>query len=268
MDKNGVAVRRWEALGFGFFEIGTVTALAQTGNPRPRLFRLPNERAIINRMGFNNKGAAAVADRLRGALHTIPMGINIGKSKVIALADSAADYAKSFEALAPFADYVVVNVSSPNTPGLRELQEKERLSEILQCLRSEREPVPILIKVSPDLDASGLDDVIEASVEGKAAGLIATNTSVTRPASGNFEEGGLSGAPLAKLADDCLAYLAKNVPSHFCLIGVGGIFNGSDIRRKLDLGAKLTQVYTGWVYRGPWSAPKMLLEFLAHKEIG
>lgn len=251
-DKNAVAIDRWAEFGFGFVEIGTVTRHPQPGNPRPRLFRLPDERAIINRMGFNNDGADAIADRLERRLSDVPLGINLGKSKVTPLEEAPADYAYSFARLRPFADYAVVNVSSPNTPGLRSLQDKEPLRRICLGLRELDAACPLYVKVAPDLTESALDDVVAVAAEAGLTGIIATNTTLSRPGrtSEHAERGGLSGEPLRPLALSVLQYLRRQAPD-LHLIGVGGIMNGGDAHGRLSAGADLVQVYTGWVYGGP-----------------
>jgi dihydroorotate dehydrogenase len=243
-DKNGVALAQWRQLGFGFVEIGTVTRHPQPGNPRPRLFRLPAERALINRLGFNNEGADAVARRIEGVRAGIPVGINIGKSKVTPVDDAAADYAYSFRLLAPFGDYVVVNVSSPNTPGLRGLQDRDAL----------------FVKVAPDLALGQLDDVVEVVQTLGLTGIVATNTTVGRSmlACDPGIEGGLSGAPLRELSNTALEHLAAVKDDRTVLIGVGGVMGPEDVRRKFDIGASLVQVYTGFVYGGPGFAASLV----------
>jgi dihydroorotate dehydrogenase len=269
MDKNGEAVRSWAALGFGHAELGTVTANPQPGNERPRLFRQPASHALVNRMGFNNHGAPALADRLtaagiaRGNMAAgIPIGISIGKSKITPLAEAAEDYLFSLRLLIPFADYLAINISSPNTPGLRTLQDAPALRELLAALVAETwrlaaggPPVPIMVKVSPDLDQTALEDLLVVCTEGGAEGLIATNTTLARdglrpsdPASA-AETGGLSGAPLAARARAVVRFLAER--TSLPIIGVGGIVSRDDGQAMLDAGASLIQIYTGYIYRGP-----------------
>jgi dihydroorotate dehydrogenase len=253
MDKDGRALKAWPAFGFGFVEVGTVTWHAQPGNPRPRLYRLPASEGVINRMGFNNGGASALADRLRalGPL-PVPLGVSIGKSKVTPVEDAVEDYRASLDVLAPHADYFAVNVSSPNTPGLRGLQDKAALDTLLGALDT---TVPLLVKIAPDLTEQAIADVLEVCAAHKVAGLIATNTTLSREniaaqdsATGE-ETGGLSGRPLTARALDVVTFVAKE--SNLPIIGVGGIHSADDALRMLDAGASLVQLYTGFIYRGP-----------------
>ena len=259
-DKNAIALDRWHNLGFGFVEAGTVTYLPQSGNPRPRLFRLPEDHALINRMGFNNDGAQEVAGRLVGAYSPIPVGINLGKSRAAELENAVEDYAASFGLLHPFGAYSVVNVSSPNTPGLRSLQERGPLTDILQALKGIAPEKPLFIKVSPDLEFDALDEVVDVCLTIGCTGLIATNTTLSREGLSSVpdEAGGLSGAPLTERSDAALAHLARACGDRMILIGVGGIFTADDLYRKISLGAHLAQVYTGWVYGGPSMVPTVL----------
>ncbi len=258
LDKNGVAPAAWAALGFGFIEIGTVTAQAQPGNPKPRLFRLPEQQAVINRLGFNNAGAAAVAARLRNLreherLPAVPIGINIGKSRATPLERATDDYLYSFRLLREFADYVVLNVSSPNTPGLRELQEPAALSRLMGEIRNEPGAAakPILVKISPDLSSAQLEALLAACEESGVSGIIATNTTLDHsgiPATLDTE-GGLSGAPLrGKSTAMVRAIVAR---SKIPVIACGGVCDADSAREKFDAGAQLVQLYTGFVYRGP-----------------
>ncbi len=269
LDKNGVAVRSWASLGFGFAELGTVTALAQPGNDRPRLFRLPESRAIVNRMGFNNAGADALARRLAAAgvargngAVGMPLGISIGKSKVTPLAEAAEDYLTSLRLLAPYADYVAVNVSSPNTPGLRALQDADSLTALLTALTGEATrlaagaaPVPVFVKLAPDLTDEALEQAVDVVERSGAAGLIATNTTLARggvdprEADRAAEAGGLSGAPLTVRAREVVAFLAAR--TSLPVIGVGGVMTVDDGQALLDAGARLIQLYTGFIYAGP-----------------
>lgn len=252
-DKNGVALDQWHRLGFGFVEVGTVTRHAQPGNPKPRLFRLPESRALINRMGFNNAGADDMARRFESGRPQIPVGINIGKSKVTPIEEAESDYAYSYARLAPLADYIAVNVSSPNTPGLRGLQDREPLRRILGALRDQPVQRPILVKISPDLEDGGLEDIAKVVEELDLAGVIATNTTLSRSglAQDPGQDGGLSGAPLTQRSDDVVGRLRNLLGTGRTLVGVGGVMSLDDARRKLQLGADLIQVYTGWVYGGP-----------------
>jgi dihydroorotate dehydrogenase len=259
-DKNGVAVSHWHAGGFGFVEIGTVTYHPQPGNPKPRMFRYPQDKAIINRLGFNNIGAHGVANNLSRAMTNMPYGINIGKSFVTPIEDAAEDYKNCLSALKDFGSYITINVSSPNTPGLRSLQEKDKLKEIIKALRTVDIAVPMFVKVAPDLEFSALDEVVEVVLETNITGIIATNTTITRDGmvTQTAEAGGLSGRPLQALSNKVLAHLAKQCGQRLVLIGVGGIFTGADLYQKIALGANLCQMYTGWVYGGPNSVPEIL----------
>lgn len=266
MDKNGVALPAWRALGFGFVEVGTVTAHPQPGNPQPRLFRLVDSEGVINRMGFNNLGSAALADRLAayGDLG-YPLGISIGKSKVTALEDAVEDYVTSLQLLYRYGDYFAVNVSSPNTPGLRSLQDSGQLRELLTALRSEvrslsaggLEPKPILVKIAPDLTEPAIDELLGVCTDVGVAGIIATNTTIGRSglAAGDqglaAEAGGLSGRPLTEISAKTVAHIYSETQGALPVIGVGGILDPSDAARLLDAGASLVQLYTGLIYRGP-----------------
>jgi dihydroorotate dehydrogenase len=259
-DKNGVAIEKWKDLGFGFVEIGTVTRHQQPGNPKPRIFRLPQHRAVINRLGFNNDGADAVAARIEGKNAGIPVGINLGKSKVTLNEDAPQDYAYSYRLLKDFADYVVVNVSSPNTPGLRALQDKDSLTRILSTLKEIDARRPLLVKIAPDLTLGAIEDAVGVAIELGLAGMVCTNTTVSRdmlPSDPRIE-GGLSGKPLRDLADEVLKFVRETAGDKLALIGVGGVMSPQDAKRKMELGADLVQVYTGWVYNGPGFVPKIL----------
>jgi dihydroorotate dehydrogenase len=242
MDKNGVALDAWPALGFGFVEVGTVTAQAQPGNDKPRLFRLPEEEAVINRMGFNNRGATALAHRLTDWQRQVPLGISLGKSKVAPLDLAQHDYRVAYDQLAPHADYIAVNVSSPNTPGLRELQDKAHLEAILTALKGE---VPVLVKLAPDLSEHALGEALEVAASSGAAGIIATNTTINHTG----QTGGLSGKPLTLRAREVVSFARKQ--SSLPIIGVGGIMSADDAARMFDAGADLIQLYTGFIYHGP-----------------
>lgn len=265
-DKNARAWPAAAALGFGHVEIGTVTAHAQPGNPKPRMFRYPAEEAVINRMGFNNEGSQAVAARLArqapSGRRRIPLGVNLGKSKVTEIEQAPADYLASFARLADFADYLVLNVSSPNTPNLRQLQDESRLRELLSAVTGAnrdraaqpgKQRVPILLKIAPDLTWPQIDAVLGVIAEFGLDGVIATNTTLARPgpfASVN-EAGGLSGAPLTQRSTEIVGYIARATHGRLPIIGVGGIVDVEGAAAKLDAGATLVQVYTGLVYQGP-----------------
>ena len=257
-DKNGVALPAWAALGFGFIEIGTVTATPQPGNPKPRIFRFPEREALINRLGFNNEGADAIAERLRklrgsGRWPAVPVGINIGKSLVTPLEEAAEDYLYSFQKLHPFADYIALNISSPNTPRLRSLQERDHFSILLRAIRAENRAArkPLLVKIAPDLSPNELNEIIATCEENEIAGIIATNTTVDHSSIPPLldQAGGLSGAPLRDKSTALVRMIAAR--STIPVIASGGIFNAQSAREKVEAGAKLLQIYTGYIYRGP-----------------
>ena len=258
LDKNGVALPAWSAIGFGFIEIGTVTAKAQPGNPKPRIFRFPEQNALINRLGFNNDGADAIARRLRKLQRSsrwpeVPVGINIGKSMSTPLTEATEDYLYSFRLLCEFADYIVLNVSSPNTPGLRELQGADALSELLSAI-GEKNLItrkPIVVKIAPDLAPSELDDIVSTCETNKVAGIIATNTTVDHSSisTAQDEQGGLSGAPLRGKSTALVGEIAAR--STMPIIASGGIMDADSAREKIEAGARLLQIYTGLIYRGP-----------------
>jgi dihydroorotate dehydrogenase len=273
-DKNGIAAAIWSHLGFGLAELGAVTLHPQSGNPHPRLFRLPLDKAVLNRLGANNLGAEKIAQTL-GKIwqhnpRTIPIGINLCKSKITPLEKAAKDYVESFRYLEDKADYFVVNVSSPNTPGLRELQEKEQLKTILQKLQNANErQKPILIKIAPDLDWEMIVTIIELAQAHKLSGIIATNTTVKReglttnilPETGNKiqeEAGGISGFPIRDLSTEIIRFIYQKTQGKLPIIGVGGIFTPEDAWDKITAGASLLQLYTGWIYQGPWIIPQIL----------
>jgi len=266
-DKDAQAPDAMLKLGFGFVECGTVTPKPQAGNPRPRLFRLPQDRAVINRMGFNNRGMDVAASRLEARHRTGIVGINIGANKDSA--DRIADYAKGFARLAPLADYVTVNVSSPNTPGLRGLQNKDELTRLLSVLMESRGRTafkPILLKIAPDLDGQALDDIAHTVAASGIEGIIISNTTIARPAlksAGAHETGGLSGRPLFTPSTDILRQMRGRVPSNIALIGVGGISSGAEAYEKIRAGATLVQLYTGLVYEGPGLVARIKKELLA-----
>ncbi|HUQ31375.1 MAG TPA: quinone-dependent dihydroorotate dehydrogenase [Pyrinomonadaceae bacterium] len=266
-DKNGTAARYLAPLGFGFIEVGTVTHKSQPGNPLPRLFRLPLDQALINRQGFNNRGAAALAEHLAAQRPDCVLGINIGKSRVVSLEDAIEDYLASFKSVHALADYVAVNVSSPNTPNLRELQRPEALSALLHALQIRNgelagehprgQPVPLLVKIAPDLNEQDLESIVEAAERANLAGIIATNTTTSRAGlrtqPGKIAacgEGGLSGAPLRSRSTAVIASLRRLTRGRMPIIGVGGVFTARDAWEKISAGASLIQLYTGFIYQG------------------
>ncbi|PZV12023.1 MAG: dihydroorotate dehydrogenase (quinone) [Leptolyngbya sp.] len=290
-DKDGIAAGLWSRFGFGFAELGTVTFHAQPGNPSPRLFRLPLDQAVLNRMGFNNQGAAALAEKLRekgkgkrekdaenltphSTLRTphfslSPIGVNLGKSKITPLEEAAADYVNSFRLLKDWGDYFVVNVSSPNTPGLRSLQDKAQLEPIFQALQQENTAhKPLLVKIAPDLAWEAIADVIALAQHHQLAGIIATNTTIRREglqtqklSTGNpvaEEAGGISGVPVRQRSTEVIRFIYKETQGKLPIIGVGGIFTAEDAWEKITAGASLVQVYTGWIYEGPWMVRRVL----------
>ncbi|MFF0813780.1 quinone-dependent dihydroorotate dehydrogenase [Rhodococcus sp. NPDC003318] len=262
-DKDATGVNVWGALGFGFAEVGTVTAQAQPGNPAPRLFRLPEDRALLNRMGFNNHGAGHAANQLRLRRTGLPIGANIGKTKVVAAEDAAADYAASARLLGPLADFLVVNVSSPNTPGLRDLQAVESLRPILTAVL-ECADAPVLVKIAPDLSDEDVDAVADLAVELGLAGIVATNTTISRaglrtPADevSALGAGGISGAPVADRSVEVLRRLYARVGDRLALISVGGIETVDQAWERILAGASLIQGYTGFIYGGPFWMKKI-----------
>ncbi len=282
-DKDGTGAALWSDFGFGFAELGTVTLHAQPGNPLPRLFRLPQDQAALNRMGFNNRGAAALAERLERLIANhyklknsplapvpLPLGINLGKSKVTPLDLAADDYLGSFRLLKELGDYFVVNVSSPNTPGLRSLQDASQLDQILTVLQHENtERKPLLVKIAPDLAWEAIADIVKLAQTHHLAGIIATNTTIRRdglntyllPGIGTYvtdEPGGISGAPLRQRATEVIRFIYQKTAGTLPIIGVGGIFTADDAWEKITSGASLVQVYTGWMYEGPQLVPHVL----------
>jgi dihydroorotate dehydrogenase len=275
-DKNAVAIPAWEALGFGFVEIGTVTAKPQPGNPRPRIFRYPTQRGLVNRLGFNNEGAEAIARRLRrlrasSQRPAIPIGVNLGKSKVTPLEEAPDDYLYSFRQLHDVADYVVLNVSSPNTPGLRSLQEETGLRQLLSAITKENAqlpaPKPILLKIAPDLSDAAMEAIVATCEEFALAGIIATNTTLDHGAVANSkdEPGGLSGVPLRSRSTEVVKFLRSR--TRLPIIGVGGIFDRASAQEKFEAGAQLVQVYTGFIYRGPVLLHEILRALTAPEEL-
>jgi len=280
-DKDGIAAGMWQYLGFGFAELGTVTYHPQPGNPQPRLFRLPQDRAALNRMGFNNLGSAAMAEALKQRQHsdfTIPIGINLGKSKIAPLEDAATDYLGSFRQLKDLGDYFVINVSSPNTPNLRDLQAIAPLRVIFDLLQQENQgQKPILVKIAPDLAWEDISAIVELSQASKLAGIIATNTTIDRSqlttktiaTTGKIvteEAGGISGAPVRQKSTEVIRFIHQQTGGSLPIIGVGGIFTADDAWEKITAGASLIQVYTGWTYNGPWMVDRILTGLLAKLE--
>jgi dihydroorotate dehydrogenase len=266
-DKEAAGIRGLGVLGFGHVEVGTITAVPQPGNPKPRLFRLIADRAVINRMGFNNAGAEAAARRLRRERRRRirpVIGVNIGKSRIVAVSEALGDYLTSTRLLAPLADYLVVNVSSPNTPGLRGLQELDRLAPLLEAVRDEAAGVPVLVKIAPDLTDEQVLRIAALCVELGLPGLVATNTTISREGLRSDPEeiaaageGGLSGAPLAARSLEVLRLLRTSVPADFVIISVGGVDTAADVAERLAGGATLVQGYTAFLYRGPFWARKI-----------
>ena len=273
-DKNGTAAQALAALGFGFIEVGSVTSEPQPGNPRPRLFRLPRDRALINRAGFNNCGAAQLAANVRRWRPECILGVNVGKSRNVLIADAIPDYVASFEAIYGIADYIAINVSSPNTPKLRELQQPEMLTELLKSLQqrndelakrnSLRQPKPLLLKIAPDLSDSEVESIVDIATRLKITGLIATNTTISRyglqTPSAEVEacgEGGLSGAPLRGRSNEVIALIYRLTRGEMPIIGVGGVFTAEDAWEKICAGASLIQLYTGFIYEGPGVARRI-----------
>lgn len=276
-DKNAIWIDELSCLGFGFIEIGTVTPKPQLGNDKPRLFRLKKDEALINRMGFNNEGSLKAAEMLSKRKSKIIVGGNIGKNKITENEDAVYDYLKAFNDLYPYVDYFVVNVSSPNTPGLRDLQEKEPLLYILKVLKRENgrksKQKPILLKIAPDLSNSQLDDIIDIMKESKIAGIIATNTTISRDGLTSDKSeveatgaGGLSGKPVKNRSTEVIRYLHTNSKGAFPIIGVGGIHSAADAIEKLEAGASLIQIYSGFIYEGPGLVKEICKGIVEHKK--
>ena len=262
-DKNARLTGVLPHLGFGFVEIGTVTSEPQAGNPKPRMFRLPKDKALINRLGFNNEGADAVAARLaKGGPHMVPLGVNIGKARKVPNSEATADYVRTFEKLHPYGDYFVVNVSSPNTPGLRDLQARDAMEELVRALKAKNQelarqqggrPTPLLVKIAPDLAQKDLEAFVEVAKAEKLDGIIATNTTVARAGLRTQiqQEGGLSGAPLRERATKMIRDVHAMTEGRIPIIGVGGVFSAEDAWEKIQAGASLVQLYTGFALHGP-----------------
>ncbi len=276
MDKNAEAFDFLGSMGFGFVEIGTLTPKAQSGNPKPRLFRFVNDKALVNRMGFNNEGVEEAVERLQKKRTNIIIGGNIGKNKNTPNEEATDDYLKCFDALYPYVDYFVVNVSSPNTPNLRELQGKEPLkrllNEIMDTNRSKEKMKPVLLKIAPDVNNSQLDDIIEIVQETKIDGIVATNTTISREGLSYPESrikqvgaGGLSGQPLREKSTQVIRYIHEKSGGKIPVIGVGGILTKEDALEKLDAGASLVQIYTGFIYEGPALVKAINKELIRNK---
>lgn len=280
MDKNATALAGWDAMGFGFAEAGTVTPLPQDGNPKPRMFRLPEYGGIINRLGFNNAGADEFEKNLEKSREKLSRdfitGVNIGKNKHTELDDAYQDYKFSFEKCFETADYFTINVSSPNTEGLRQLQQKKFLDEILRALQELNRELDttfsdttkdIYLKIAPDLTESELDDIIQVSIDNGITGIIATNTTISRDTlpEGNYESGGLSGKPLEPISNSVLKYIIEKSEGKLVVIACGGISSYDDVKEKLDLGASLVQLYTGLIYEGPALIKKIKKELIKHQ---
>ena len=281
-DKDGTAAGIWDSFGFGFAELGAVTYHSQPGNPRPRMFRLPEDKAALNRMGANSLGAAAMADTLSQIWHrqarNIPIGINLCKSKIAKLEDAATDYVASFKLLQDTADYFVINVSSPNTPGLRSLQAGAQLEPILSALReANTKEQPILIKIAPDLDWQEIKEILDLALQYQLNGAIATNTTIRRDGLKTQilqetgkplieEAGGISGKPVKERSTEVIRFIYQETGGKLPIIGVGGIFTAQDAWEKIIAGASLLQVYTGWIYQGPWMVKDVLSGVLKRLE--
>ena len=254
-DKNAELLNEMECFGFGHVEVGTITPKPQSGNPKPRLFRLKSDKALINRMGFNNDGVEKILRRIKSYNGNLVIGANIGKNKITPNSKAVDDYLYSFKKLRDYVNYFVINISSPNTPNLRALQSKEKLNNLLDKIQSEnfskKNSVPILIKIAPDLSKKEIDDILSVTIKNKIDGIIATNTTISRVSIDNNEAGGLSGKPLSNKSNEIINYLKMKSKNKIKIIGVGGIFNGNDAKEKISSGADLLQVYTGWIYEGP-----------------
>ena len=258
-DKNAIVVNQLAALGFGFVEVGTVTFKPQPGNPKPRLFRLPNDRALVNRLGFNNDGAEKIAERLAGLKKTCIVGVNIGRNKGVDNKDAIENYLQTFEIVHPIADYIAVNVSSPNTPNLRQLQSAENLESLLASIQKrniELGAKPLLVKISPDVDRASIESTIDVCLQANVGGIIATNTTISRgglltPSERQLSEGGLSGRPLATRSNQVIEEIYRYSRGNLPIVGVGGIFTAEDAFEKISKGASLLQAYTGFIYSGP-----------------
>lgn len=257
-DKNGQVFDELSSLGFGFVEVGTVTLRPQVGNEKPRLFRLPKDKALINRLGFNNEGAQVVATRLRNTPRECVLGINIGKNKDVPNEEAVENYRACFEILHPVADYVAINVSSPNTPELRELQKREHLNELLSAIQERNRELgrkPLLVKIAPDLTDQEIESIVDIAIDLEISGVIATNTTIARHGlsseTGSIGGGGLSGKPLNRRSNEVISTIYRHSKGRLPIIGVGGVFTAKDAFEKIAAGASLIQAYTGFIYGGP-----------------
>ena len=274
-DKNAVAPKTIASFGFGFIEIGAITAQAQPGNPKPRLYRLPEDEALINRLGFNNEGAAAIAAKLecmraRGGLPDIPLGLNIGRTKIVQTEDAVTDFSACFEKLHAHGDFFTLNVSSPNTPNLRDLQEKSLLRELLAAIQERNRelsqaagspPKPVFVKIAPDMDFAQVDQIVDVAQGARLTGIVATNATAfmrEKLKSGHArEEGGLSGRPITAKVTSFVSHIYRITGGELPIIGVGGIFNAEDAYDKIKAGARAVQIYTGWIYEGPGAVKRI-----------
>lgn len=274
-DKNAAAPKTIASFGFGFMEIGAITAQAQPGNPKPRLYRLPEDKALINRLGFNNEGADAIAAKLqamraRGGLPKIPLGMNIGRTKIVETRDAVADFLACFERLYPHGDFFTLNVSSPNTPNLRDLQEKTLLRDLLAAVQEKNRelagrlgfrPKPVFVKIAPDMEFSQVDEIIDVVTSTQLSGIVATNATAFMRESlrsrDGTEPGGLSGRPITAKVTGFVAHIYKQTQGRLPIIGVGGIFHAQDAYDKIRAGASAVQIYTGWIYEGPGAVKRI-----------
>jgi dihydroorotate dehydrogenase len=276
-DKNALAPRTIASFGFGFMEIGAITAQAQPGNPKPRLYRLPEDEALINRLGFNNLGAVAIAAKLdamraRGGLPKIPLGMNIGRTKIIETKDAVADFLACFERLYPYGDFFTLNVSSPNTPNLRDLQEKSLLRDLLSAVQQKNrglasgnkfEPKPVFVKIAPDMEFPQVDEIIDVVTSAQLTGIVATNATAfmreNLKSRNGTEPGGLSGKPITAKVTNFVSHIYKQTAGRLPIVGVGGIFTSEDAYDKIRAGASAVQIYTGWIYEGPGAVKRINL---------
>lgn len=266
-DKTGELYPFLARLGFGHVEIGTITGEEQPGNPKPRIFRYEKSEALVNRMGFNNPGSEKAFLTISNQKKTIPRGINAGKTKLVALENAVSDYVKTFKKLLPLGDYAVINISSPNTPGLRGFQEKDSFIQLVNGIKAElggNFPIPTFVKLAPDLENSAIEELLDIVLDLKLAGVILTNTTIKKEVLSNYpavEDGGISGKPLKDRSTSIIRLAYKKLKNRIPIIGVGGIFSGRDALEKIQAGASLVQIYTGYIYKGPF-LPFMICEYL------